>query len=67
MIVRILNEGQWNLSDEPSRELNTLDDAVEQAVTTGDQESWPTRCTPCWSRSGPPGNRCRTTSCRTPT
>ena len=37
MIVRILNEGQWRLSDEAVRGLNPLDDAVEQAVTTGDQ------------------------------
>jgi hypothetical protein len=38
MIVRILNEGQWSLSDEAVGGLNSLDDAVEQAVASGDQE-----------------------------
>ena len=38
MIVRILNEGQWHLTDEAVRGLNAFDDAVEQAVTAGDQD-----------------------------
>jgi hypothetical protein len=38
MIVRILNEGQWHLSDEAVRGLNTFDDAVEQAVAARDQD-----------------------------
>jgi hypothetical protein len=38
MIVRILNEGQWRLSDDAVRGLNSFDDAVEQAVVTGDQD-----------------------------
>ncbi len=38
MIVRILNEGQWNLSDDAVTQLNSLDDTVEQAVETGDQQ-----------------------------
>jgi len=38
MIVRILNEGQWRLSDESVRGLNSFDDAVEQAVTAADQD-----------------------------
>ena len=38
MIVRILNEGQWELTDDAVRGLNSLDDAVEQAVTAGDQD-----------------------------
>jgi hypothetical protein len=38
MIVRILNEGQWKLSDGAVRELSSLDDAVEAAVTAGSQE-----------------------------
>ena len=38
MIVRILNEGQWRLSDEAVRGLNSFDDAVEQAVAARDQE-----------------------------
>jgi hypothetical protein len=37
MIVRILNEGQWQLSDDAVRALDSLDDAVEQAVAAGDQ------------------------------
>ena len=38
MIVRILNEGQWNLPDETVADLNSLDDAVELAVTRADQD-----------------------------
>ncbi len=38
MIVRILNEGQWQLTDDAVRGLNSFDDAVEQAVTAGDQD-----------------------------
>lgn len=38
MIVRILNEGQWELADAEVRELNPLDDAVEQAVGADDQD-----------------------------
>jgi hypothetical protein len=38
MIVRILNEGQWRLSDEAMRGLNSFDDGVEQAVASGDQD-----------------------------
>ena len=37
MIVRILTEGQWELSDDAVRTLNSLDDEVEKAVRTGDQ------------------------------
>jgi hypothetical protein len=38
MIVRILNEGQWRLTDDAVRGLNSFDDAVEQAVTAADQD-----------------------------
>lgn len=38
MIVRILNEGQWELADSDVRGLNALDDAVEQAVSAQDQD-----------------------------
>lgn len=38
MIVRILNEGQWELDEGAVRDLNALDDAVEQAVNSGDQD-----------------------------
>jgi PspAA-like protein len=37
MIVRILAEGQWELSEDAVRTLNPLDDEVEKAVRTGDQ------------------------------
>ena len=37
MIVRILTEGQWELSEDAVRSLNPLDDEVEKAVRTGDQ------------------------------
>lgn len=39
MIVRILNEGQWEVEDTAVRDLNTLDDQLEQAVTTDDQDA----------------------------
>lgn len=38
MIVRILNEGQWRISDATYAELSGLDDAVEKAVAESDQE-----------------------------
>ena len=38
MIVRILNEGQWELSDEAVRSLNSVDDELEKAVAANDQE-----------------------------
>ena len=38
MIVRILNEGQWELSDDAVRALNAADDQLERAVTANDQE-----------------------------
>ena len=38
MIVRILNEGQWELSDEAVRSLNSLDEAVDKAVAAADQD-----------------------------
>lgn len=36
MIVRILGEGQYDVSDEAVDRLNELDDAVEKAVDAGD-------------------------------
>jgi hypothetical protein len=38
MIVRILNEGQWELSDDAVRSLNSVDDELEKAVAANDQE-----------------------------
>ena len=38
MIVRILNEGQWELDDSAMPDLNALDEAVEHAVGAGDQD-----------------------------
>ncbi len=37
MIVRILGEGQWQVTDEHLVELNKLDDQVEAAVEKNDQ------------------------------
>ena len=37
MIVRILGEGQWEVSDERLADLNRLDAAVEAAVEADDQ------------------------------
>lgn len=39
MIVRILNEGQWQVDQTAVRDLNTLDDQLEQAVASGDQDA----------------------------
>lgn len=38
MIVRILSEGQWRIDGDAHTALNSLDDAVEAAVSAGDQE-----------------------------
>jgi hypothetical protein len=40
MIVRILGEGQWELSDEQLGSLNELDSAVESAVDGGDEDTF---------------------------
>ncbi|HEX6248182.1 MAG TPA: hypothetical protein VFZ64_09955 [Nocardioidaceae bacterium] len=37
MIVRILGEGQWTVTDEHIVELNKLDDEIEAAVEKNDQ------------------------------
>jgi hypothetical protein len=37
MIVRILGEGQWQVTDEHLVELNKLDDQVEAAVEKNDE------------------------------
>ena len=37
MIVRILGEGQWDVSDDRLPALNELDSAVEKAVEQGDR------------------------------
>lgn len=38
MIVRILNEGQWQVDEHLIDDLNRLDDVVEQAVNSGRQD-----------------------------
>ena len=38
MIVRILNEGQWQVEEHLIDELNELDDEVERAVGSADQD-----------------------------
>jgi hypothetical protein len=40
MIVRILGEGQLQLDDSASAELNALDAALEKAVTAGDEAAF---------------------------
>ncbi|MGA8245941.1 MAG: hypothetical protein WB797_03485 [Nocardioides sp.] len=40
MIVRILGEGQYDLSDDAVVALNELDALVESAVEAGDQEAF---------------------------
>lgn len=40
MIVRILGEGQLEVADSELPALNTLDDSLEQAVETGDVETF---------------------------
>ena len=42
MIARILNEGQWEVSDDELGALNELDSAVEKAVEAGDTEVFST-------------------------
>jgi hypothetical protein len=37
MIVRILGEGQWNVTEEHIVDLNKLDDQVEAAVENNDE------------------------------
>jgi hypothetical protein len=40
MIVRILGEGQWEVTDEQLGRLNELDDALESAVESGDEDTF---------------------------
>jgi hypothetical protein len=40
MIVRILGEGQWEVSDGVLEAMNALDDAVEKAVQAGDEATF---------------------------
>ena len=40
MIVRILGEGQYDVSDEALDRLNQLDSAVERAVEAGDDKAF---------------------------
>ena len=42
MIVRILGEGQYDVSDDALDRLNQLDAAVETAVEDGDEEAFGT-------------------------
>ncbi len=39
MIIRILGEGQWQLADDAVSDLNTIDDQIEQAVGSADQDA----------------------------
>ncbi len=40
MIVRILAEGQWEVSEDVLEAMNALDDAVEKAVQAGDEATF---------------------------
>jgi hypothetical protein len=40
MIARILGEGQLEIDDAATAELNVLDSALEKAVNAGDEESF---------------------------
>ena len=40
MIIRILGEGQWEVTDDVLEAMNALDDAVEKAVQAGDEETF---------------------------
>ncbi|MEP6527575.1 MAG: hypothetical protein ABJA86_10460 [Nocardioidaceae bacterium] len=42
MIVRIMGEGQWEVSAELLQELNSLDAALESAVALGDETTFRT-------------------------
>ena len=42
MIIRILGEGQYDVSDEALDRLNELDSAVETAVESGDEAAFGT-------------------------
>jgi hypothetical protein len=42
MIVRILGEGQYDVSDDSLDRLNVLDSAVEAAVAASDEEAFAT-------------------------
>jgi len=39
MIVRVMGEGQWRISEDLRQRLNALDAEVEQAVKSGDEET----------------------------
>jgi hypothetical protein len=42
MIVRIMGEGQWEISGELLEKLNGLDAALESAITQGDETTFRT-------------------------
>ena len=62
MIVRILGEGQYDVSDEAIDRLNELDAAVEAAVEAGDEAAFAQALAPCSTAYAP--SACRTTSTR---
>jgi hypothetical protein len=45
MIVRIAGEGQYDIADDALDSLNPLDDAIEQALESGDEEQFRTNLT----------------------
>jgi len=40
VIVRILGEGQWDVTDDVLEAMNALDDSVEKAVQAGDEATF---------------------------
>jgi hypothetical protein len=40
VIIRILGEGQWDVSEDVLEAMNALDDSVEKAVQAGDQATF---------------------------
>ena len=40
MIIRILGEGQWDVTDDVMEAMNALDDSVEKAVQAGDEATF---------------------------
>ena len=59
MIVRILGEGQLDVDDAMSAELNELDAKLEAAVNAGDEKAFRPALEACWPGSGRREHRSR--------
>jgi hypothetical protein len=58
MIVRIMGEGQWDVPDEHRPALNALDDALERAVESGDEQTFRVEMTALLDAVRDQGDRC---------